>query len=136
MLWNFRKLVKEVKKEINDPFDQVDKKIDDLSNTLNDKIDSLSDEMNSKIDGLQEKIDLSEDSDKKVRGALLTMQRNSLLRSCEDFIGRGFATLNEKETISRQYDSYHELGGDSFVTDLVERVNDLPLKKQIDSSNS
>lgn len=144
LLWNFKKLLKDIKDDITAPFTRMDTKIDDLTNSLNDKIDNmsgeinnridnLSDDMNKKVDKLQIKIDAAEKSDQQVRGALLTMQRNSLLRSCEDFIGRGFATMNEKETISSQYDSYHELGGDSFVTDLVKTVIDLPLKKQTET---
>ena len=120
LLWNFKKLVKDIKTDISKPFTDMNTKIDNLSKDLNEKVDKLSD-----------KIDVVQDNDAMTRRALLTMQRNSLLRSCEDFIGRGFATMNEKETISSQYESYHELGGDSFVTDLVNQVIDLPLKKQI-----
>ena len=109
LLWNFRKTFKDIKTEITKPITDI-----------NDKIDKLS-----------EKVDTAEESDKKVRGALLTMQRSSLLNSCEDFMKRGFATMNEKDTISSQYDSYHDLGGDQFITDLVKSVMDLPLEKQI-----
>lgn len=120
LLWNFKKLVKDIKTDISKPFTDMNTKIDNLSKDLNEKVDKLSD-----------KIDVVQENDNVTRRALLTMQRNSLLRSCEDFTGRGFATMNEKETISSQYESYHELGGDSFVTDLVNQVIDLPLKKQI-----
>lgn len=120
LLWNFKKLVKDIKTDISKPFTDMNTKIDNLSKDLNEKVDKLSD-----------KIGVVQENDNVTRRALLTMQRNSLLRSCEDFIGRGFATINEKETISSQYESYHELGGDSFVTDLVNQVIDLPLKKQI-----
>ena len=123
VLWGFRKTLKEIRTSIsvalNKPFDE-----------MNEKVDKLSTELNGKIDALDEKIMKAEDSDKKVRNALLTMQRSSLLSSCEDFIKRGFATVNEKETISSQYDSYHELGGDQFITGLVDDVMDLPLEKQ------
>ena len=107
-LWGFFKILKEIKTEISKPITNI----------------------NDKIDGLSKKIDAAEESDKKVRRALLTMQRSSLLKDCEDFIKRGFATMNEKDTISSQYDSYHELGGDNFITDLVNTVKDLPLEKQ------
>lgn len=120
LIWNFRKTFNDIKTEITKPITDI-----------NEKIDNLSDDLNGKIDKLAAKVDKAEESDKKVRGALLTMQRSSLLRSCEDFIKRGFATMNEKDTISSQYDSYHELGGDQFITDLVKSVIDLPLEKQI-----
>lgn len=130
LLWNFKKLVRDIKADITAPFTKMDSKIDDLTDSLNKKIDDLSDEMNSKVDRLQENLDAAEKSDRQVRNALLTMQRKSLLDSCEDFIKRGFATLHEKETMTDQYKSYHELGGDQFITDLVNKVVDLPLEKQ------
>lgn len=108
LLWGFFKVLKEIKTEVTKPITNI----------------------NTKIDNLSKKIDAAEESDKKVRRALLTMQRSSLLKDCEDFIKRGFATMNEKDTISSQYDSYHELGGDNFITDLVNTVKDLPLEKQ------
>ena len=108
LLWGFFKVLKEIKTEVTKPITNI----------------------NTKIDNLSKKIDAAEESDKQVRRALLTMQRSSLLKDCEDFIKRGFATMNEKDTISSQYDSYHELGGDNFITDLVSTVKDLPLEKQ------
>lgn len=119
LIWNFRKTFKDIKTEITKPITD-----------MNEKIDNLSDDLNGKIDRLAAKVDKAEKSDETVRGALLSMQRNSLLRSCEDFMRRGFATMNEKDTIRSQYDSYHELGGDHFITDLVKNVMDLPLEKQ------
>lgn len=106
LLWNFiHKTFGEIKSEIMKPFNQ-----------LNDKIDNLEGKMNEF--GHHNNI---------VKSALLTMQRNSLLRSCEEFLDKGFATANEKQTISEQYTSYSELGGDSFISDLVAEVMRLPL---------
>lgn len=119
LLWNFRNTFKDIKQTIIKPLSDV-----------NTKIDNLSTEVNEKVDRLEKKIDAAEKSDSQVRAALLTMQRNSLLKSCEDFLKRGFSTVQEKETISSQYDSYHDLGGDSFITDLVKDVMSLPLEKQ------
>ena len=87
---------------------------------LSDKVDALEVKIAKKLDdaGLH---------DAQVQRALLTMQRNSLLRSCEEFLGKGFATTNEKATISEQYTSYSELGGDQFISDLVAQVMKLPM---------
>lgn len=70
-----------------------------------------------------------------LKESTLTMQRNSLLRSCNDFLSRGYATIEEKATIVDQYKSYHDLGGDSFITDMVEQVKDLPLKPLVVVNN-
>ena len=35
----------------------------------------------------------------------------------------------DKETISAQYQAYHALGGDTFITDLKNQVMNLPIEK-------
>lgn len=107
LLWNFRKTFKDIKKEVNEPFAALDKKIDSLG---------------TKLDGV-------EAHNNKVDRALLTIQRNSLLRSCAEFLKKGFATMEEKSTISEQYTSYCELGGNSFVGEMVAKVMNLPIEK-------
>lgn len=108
LVWNFiHKTLQEVKAELKRPFVEI----------------------NEKIDHLEKKINISADHDTQVQRALLTMQRNSLLRSCEEFLRRGYATSNEKSTISDQYTSYSELGGDQFISDLVAQVMKLPIEQ-------
>ena len=86
-------------------------------------------QLNTKMDNLENKMNEVGHHNNLVKSALLTMQRNSLLRSCEEFLRRGFATSNEKQTISEQYTSYSELGGDQFISDMVANVMKLPLEK-------
>lgn len=134
LIWNFRKLVKDITTDISKPITDVNDKIDNLSKDVNEKIDKLSKDVNDKVDNLEAKIDRAEESDKQVRSALMTMQRSSLLKACEDFMKRGFATVDEKDMISKQYSSYMGIRNneeDDFVTDLVKKVTDLPLKKQV-----
>ena len=115
LVWNFiYKTLQEVKAELKRPFV----------------------ELNEKIDHLEKKINTSADHDAQVQRALLTMQRNSLLRSCEEFLRRGYATSNEKSTISDQYTSYSELGGNQFVSDLVAQVMKLPLEQPEETKNN
>lgn len=87
--------------------------------------------LNKKIDNLQEQLNTASKNDEVVQRALLTLQRASLLETCEDYIKKGFATLNEKETVDAEFRSYSELGGNSFVSDMVAEVMNLPLEKQI-----
>lgn len=81
------------------------------------------DEINQKLDRLNEKQEMQ-------CRAVLSLQRKSLLDSCEMYLKRGFASIKEKETISKQFDSYHELGGNSFIGDMVHEVKELPLEKK------
>ena len=110
LLWNFiHKTLKEIHASVTEPFTNL----------------------NKKIDNLQEQLNTASKNDEVVQRALLTLQRASLLETCEDYIKKGFATLNEKETIDAEFRSYSELGGNSFVSDMVAEVMNLPLEKQI-----
>lgn len=84
--------------------------------------------LNAPMAAMKDQLDNIEKHVTKTTTALLTMQRNSLLRSCEECLSRGYATLGQKETIAEQYKSYHELNGNSFITDMVRQVTELPLK--------
>lgn len=108
LIWNFlNKTVKEIKNEWSKPITQI----------------------NTKITSIVEKLDALEESGEIRKRALLSMQRKSLLDSCEHLIKKGYASLEEKETIDDQFRSYKELGGNSFVSDLVKSVESLPLEK-------
>lgn len=110
LVWNFcNKTLKEIKEQANAPIKTLETKIDKVDEKVSHVIE---------VNGLTTQ-------------SLLTMQRNSLLRSCTEFISRGWATMEEKATISDQYRIYHELGGNSFVTDMVEQVKELPLKEEL-----
>lgn len=110
LVWNFcSKTLKEIKTSASEPLRAIEEKID--------KVDK-------KVTHVAEINSLTKQS-------LLTMQRNSLMRSCSEYISRGYATMEEKATISEQYKSYHDLGGNSFITDMVEQVKELPLKAEI-----
>lgn len=101
LIWKFRATLKEMNEEIKKPITEIN-----------------------------EKLSIMEDDNRLGKRALLCMQRNSLLRSCQEYIGKGFASAEEKITINEQYQSYHDLGGDSFITDMVDKVNSLPFDKK------
>lgn len=107
LVWNFiHKTLKEISEQLRAPIVQIETKIDQVDAKVTEVAKQTT----------------------KITEATLTMQRNSLLRSCNDFLSRGYATINEKATIVEQYKSYHDLGGDSFITDMVEQVTELPLR--------
>lgn len=109
LIWNFiNKTLKEIAGSISKPIKDIELKID--------KIDT--------------KIEEAEARDRVVGRALLTMQRASILKLSEDYLKKGFSTLEEKEAISEQFASYSELGGNSFVSGMVSKVINLPLEKK------
>lgn len=109
LVWNFiHKTLKEITSSFAKPVKDIEEKIDKI---------------NTKMDNASKHQEM-------VTRALLSMQRASLLKSSSDYIKKGFATVEEKQTMSEQFSSYSELGGNSFVHGFVEEVMDLPLEKQ------
>ena len=103
------------------------KTLREIVNTLSKPLKDLED----KVDKLSKKVDESNKSDVLTKEALLSLQRQSLLDSCETYLKRGFATLEQKETIDKQFESYKALGGNHFVENMVDNVNSLPLTKTV-----
>ena len=108
LLWNFlHKTLNEIKIVLNKPITQINEKVDSI--TL--KLENI-------------------DKDAGIRKhALLTIQRKSILDSCTKYLKRGYISIEEKETLYEQVESYNELGGNSFVKDLVKKLDSLPLEK-------
>lgn len=79
------------------------------------------------ITDIQNKLDSLDSKQEMQNRAVLTLQRRSLLDSCERLLKQGYADLKDKEVIEKQFESYKELGGNSFVKELVARVLNLPI---------
>lgn len=108
LLWNFsHKTLNEIKIVLNKPITQINEKVDSITLKL-------------------ENIDKNAGIRKR---ALLTIQRKSILDSCTKYLKRGYISIEEKETLYEQVESYNELGGNSFVKDLVKKLDSLPLEK-------
>lgn len=83
------------------------------------------------ITDIQTKLDSLDRKQEMQNRAVLTLQRRSLLDACERLLKQGYADLKDKEVIEKQYESYKELGGNSFVKDLVTKVLSLPIENVI-----
>ena len=42
----------------------------------------------------------------------------------------GYMTIYEKQNIAKLYSEYQNLGGNSFVSEIVEELNNLPVKNE------
>lgn len=134
LVWNFlHKTLKEISEQLHAPIDGIETKlnsIDERVSNIDERVSDIAEKQavtTAKVEKLSEQLSDVIDKQNLSTEALLTMQRNSLLRSCSDFLSKGYATLEQKETIAKQYKSYHDLGGDSFVTDMVNQVQELPI---------
>ncbi len=68
-------------------------------------------------------------SQKKERAIELGLQsllRAEIIRSYEKYIARGACPVYAKEALKREYDSYHQLGGNDVATELYHQLFALP----------
>ena len=93
------------------------------------------DELNAKIDNLTELVEKQvEQNDiinaelQKQSMALQASLRNSILVIYSDSIAKGHMTMFEKQNLSKLFSEYKNLQGNSFICDLVNELNELPVK--------
>ena len=60
--------------------------------------------------------------------ALQASLRNSILVIYSDSIAKGHMTMFEKQNLSKLFSEYKNLQGNSFICDLVNELNDMPVK--------
>lgn len=93
------------------------------------------DELNTKIDNLTELVekqvaqnDIINAELQKQSMALQASLRNSILVIYNDSIAKGHMTMFEKQNLSKLFCEYKNLQGNSFICDLVNELNDMPVK--------
>lgn len=52
--------------------------------------------------------------------------REAIIRSYEKYIELGYCPIYEKESLKKEYQAYHNLGGNDVATDLYDKVLALP----------
>lgn len=138
-IYTFYKMIKELKK----PREEKDKKIEndlkehkdtldkheEILNEHTTKLNKIDTSLDNISDELRESSEYTKESDTIIKLALCSMQRQTILNTCERYIRNGFATLEQKDTLSSLYDSYHALGGNGFLTKLYNQVMELPINK-------
>ncbi len=53
--------------------------------------------------------------------------QDRLMYLCDRYIERGHVSTLELKLLTNMYGAYHNLGGNDFITDLFERVKELPI---------
>lgn len=84
-----------------------------------------------KVSGQIEKVDnkvtkMGNDLD-QVKDGTMNSLRQSLVRDCEHCIAKNQISNDQLQMILDAYESYKNLGGDGYVTNLVEKTKSLPL---------
>ena len=95
-----------------------------LANILKKPMDKVS----GQIDTVDKKVTkVSKDLD-EVKDGTMNSLRQSLVRDCENCIANGEITSDQLQMISDAYESYKNLGGNGYITLLVEKATKLPVK--------
>lgn len=95
------------------------------TNNINTKIDKLTELVEKTV----EQNDEMKDEMHKQSEALKASLRNSILNLYYKCVAKGFITTFELQNVSELYANYKSLGGNSFITKVVDiMVNTLPVK--------
>lgn len=93
------------------------------------------DGINAKIDHLtklvQKQVEQNEEINSELKKQSLALQctiRNSILVIYNSRMKAGYITLYEKENLAKLYSNYTSLGGNSFVHNCYDELNELPVK--------
>lgn len=65
-----------------------------------------------------------------LKQGICALQRDTLLKLYKTCESRDWCSVEEKESINELYESYHSLGGNSFITDMIKHINKLPIKEK------
>lgn len=91
---------------------------------IHQKIDNLTTLMETQIEQNKEiQIELEQQ-----RMALQAVLRNAILNIYNSCTKKGYMTLYEKSNLSKLYEQYVSLDGNSFVKECVEQLYELPVK--------
>jgi hypothetical protein len=79
-----------------------------------------------KLDHMDEKRDDAREQAAAERRLTLAMARSQLLDNYERCMDKGFYTVDEREVYHELYEAYHKDGGNGIMTDLREKIVELP----------
>lgn len=65
-----------------------------------------------------------------IKLGIQALLKDRIIQSYNHYMEKGYCPINALENINTLYKQYHALGGNETVTDLVERLKDLPTEKR------
>lgn len=74
-------------------------------------------------------IDKSKEQD-AIKLGIQALLRNSIIQSYNHYMEKGCCPIYALENVTALYTQYHALGGNGTVTELMERLKDLPTEKR------
>lgn len=67
--------------------------------------------------------------DTAVREGLKSLLRGDIIRCHDKYTERNYCPIYAREALEKEYEAYHNLGGNGVVTHLMEEIRELPTEK-------
>ncbi len=65
-----------------------------------------------------------------IKKGVQCLLRAEIIRSYEKYLDKGFCPIYAKEALRREYEAYHNLGGNDVATELYHKVMKMPEDKE------
>lgn len=65
-----------------------------------------------------------------IKKGVQCLLRAEIIRSYEKYLDKGFCQIYAKEALRREYEAYHNLGGNDVATELYHKVMKMPEDKE------
>lgn len=108
------------------------KSIDEMEDRMNKKISSLQNSVDKQISEIREQLDQlsksQKDVNKKMKSALLASTRDRINQAHYYYMRKDFIGAHSLYIIEQLYESYKELGGNSFISDQMKDIHSLEVR--------
>lgn len=108
------------------------KSIDEMEYRMNTKISALQDSVGNQISEIREQLDYltrsQNDVNSKMKSALLASTRDRINQAHDYYMRKDFIGTHSLYIIEQLYESYKELGGNSFINDQMKDIHSLEVR--------
>lgn len=108
------------------------KSIDEMEDRMNTKISALQDSVDTQISEIRKQLDdltrSQNDVNSKMKSALLASTRDRINQAHDYYMRKDFIGTHSLYIIEQLYESYKELGGNSFIKDQMKDIHSLEVR--------
>lgn len=108
------------------------KSIDEMEYRMNTKISALQDSVDTQISEIRKQLDdltrSQNDVNSKMKSALLASTRDRINQAHDYYMRKDFIGTHSLYIIEQLYESYKELGGNSFIKDQMKDIHSLEVR--------
>lgn len=112
--------------------EEYKKSIDDMEYRMNKKISALQDSVDTQISEIRKQLDdltrSQNDVNSKMKSALLASTRDRINQAHDYYMRKDFIGTHSLYIIEQLYESYKELGGNSFIKDQMKDIHSLEVR--------